>query len=755
MTTKTRSPIPALGLATNLALLASAGCREYTCQDLANCPADGPDASPQVTCAATGTGTIGTGTECLGTATNPATPTTVQASTPTQPTTGAVEPPAPDNTNQSGGGSTIPDGSDGMDTTDSVTQGTDGVARSSEGTPTSDGSPACPDAPGGVCQCQPGDTQKCALSGAKGACADGDQTCTEDGVFGACNVTPAPTDDCAVEGDDADCDGTPNSGCPCVDGDTQDCGPDTDLGQCQYGVSTCANSTYGECVGAVDRAPRECDSSQDNDCDGIPDDTLDDTCRCQPGDIRQCNQHPGFDGVGLCRAGNQTCELSDNGAQSDWGPCSGDVAPKASDSCVEGDNSDCVGSANTNCTCLSGRMETCGVRYGSMGICASVSLTCQANGTWPGNASCMAAAKQEICNNNLDENCDGTVNDAASCPCNAVPSPCAHGTCNTGSGSAYTCDCTGTGYEGTLCDKPIALTVAGPAEATSCQVVGVSDSGSAVAANCEIGEPLLRGYFWTANSWVKAAAPAGYPQVYLEAFSSDGTKAAASLRNSGGVSHGARWSGLTSTAVLLNTPEWKAVTGMSANGSAFSALDPGGNLFIWTGGGANAPVTYIANGGLPGIFSGDGAKVFTGELGDGEGFRIWTSSTSSTFQSLADDLVPVAASSNGSIMVGYFSSGSPNTIYKYNSAGAGTLNSTANCRPLSLSSDGRYVLGKCSGGLYRWADATPSTVQSLITSTGSTVTIRTDVDGRMSYNAKYVALPSSSNGIVVVHLPSP
>lgn len=106
-------------------------------------------------------------------------------------------------------------------------------------------------------------------------------------------------------------------------------------------------------------------------------------------------------------------------------------------------------------------------------------------------------------------------------------------------------------------------------------------------------------------------------------------------------------------------------------------------------------------------------------------------------------------------MVGYFYSGTPNTIFKYNPSGSETLNSTSGCKPLNISSDGRYMLGKCAGGLSRWLDATPTTVQSLITSTGSSASIRTNVDGKMSYNAKYVALPSTGTGIVVVHLPSP
>ncbi len=743
-----------LGLAAQVALLGAQGCREYTCQDLANCPNEGSDAAAS-SC---------TGTDCEVSSGGPGGNNTVVVTNPAvgQP---VVTPPAGDTFDSvetlgsTGGEARESDSPMTPAVTTERSDSTMTVEVTSSDLPNSETpeetTPACPDAPGGVCECASGETQKCALSGSKGACAEGIRVCTADGVFGPCDITPAASDDCSVPGNDADCDGTPNSGCPCVDGETQACGPDTDVGVCKFGVSTCASSTYGECMGAVDRAPRQCDSTQDNDCDGAPDNTLDDVCRCVPGDVQQCNKHPGFDGVGPCRAGNQTCELSADGTRSYWGECSGDVAPAASDSCIEGDNSDCSGSANTNCTCLSGRTETCASRYGSMGICGSVMLTCQSNGTWPGNSSCMAASKQEICGNALDENCDGTPDDASSCPCNRQPSPCAHGSCNAGSGSAYTCDCTGTGYEGTLCDKPIALTVAGPTEATSCAVVGVSDDGATVGANCEIGESLGRAYFWTGGAWVKAAVPAGYPQAYLAALSSDGTKAAGSLRNANSTPHAARWSGLTTTAQLLHTPEWKDVWSMSANGSTFSASDPGGNMFIWTGGGSNAPVTYVANGAVTGIMSGDGSKVFSAEPGDAEGFRIWSSSTSYTSRSLAEDLNPVAASNNGSIMVGHFWSAALNHIYIYSSSGTASLNSTDNCRPTSISSDGRYVLGKCADGLYRWADANRTSVQSLIASTGSTVDIRTDVDGRMSYNAKYVALPSSSNGIVVVHLPSP
>src|SRR5690606_38891540 len=114
------------------------------------------------------------------------------------------------------------------------------------------------------------------------------------------------------------------------------------------------------------------------------------------------------------------------------------------------------------------------------------------------------------------------------------------------------CDCTGTGYEGTHCDKPIALTVAGPQGATSCHVYGVSNDGTVVAADCEIGEPMRRTHFWINNKWVKAAIPAGYTVAYLGMLSADGTKAVGTLRNSNGTNYGARWSNLNGTATLLN-----------------------------------------------------------------------------------------------------------------------------------------------------------------------------------------------------------
>lgn len=748
-----------------LATIGVAGCDEYTCLDTATCaslPVDGGDTqdasvapgshSPEsdtTTSNPKGNSSENGSSESKGESTSSESKNDGESTS----SESRNENTSAEHTEDlSSDGSLTTSGHDAEDSTSENSEGStsDLTPVDTSDQQTSTGPQGCPDAPGGVCECGEGETQKCGVSGAKGACADGTQTCTAEGFYGPCDVTPS-TDDCSVRGDDADCDGTPNSNCPCVDGDEQSCGPDTDVGQCKYGVSECASSIYGECLGAVDRAPRRCNSTQDYDCDGVPDNTLDDDCKCAPGDVQLCNKHPGFDDVEPCRPGNQTCELSEDGTRTYWGDCTGDIGPKASDTCIEGNNDDCSGQPNTNCTCIAGQTETCGERYNSKGICAVVELTCQDDGTWPGNATCTAASKQEICGNGIDENCDGTADDASSCPCSQNPSPCAHGTCNAASGSNYTCDCTGTGYEGTLCDKPIVQTIAGPTGASSCTVVGISDTGTAVAAHCEIGEAVPRGYFWTqSGGWAAAKVPAGYTVVNIYAFTPDGTKAAGSIKKDG-TANAVRWSGLSATATLLNNSEWKYAGTMSTNGNTLYGSDVGGIGFLWTGGGTTAPTQYP--GGLQaGVLSGDGTKLFTR---DDEGFRIWTSATASTLYTIADYLAPIAVSNSGGTMVGYFPGGTPNTIYKYNPAGSETLNSTAGCKPLSISSDGRYMLGKCPSGLSRWLDATPTTVQSLITSTGSSVSIRTNVDGTMSYNAKYVVLPSTSTGIVIVHLPSP
>jgi len=256
-----------------------------------------------------------------------------------------------------------------------------------------------------VCRCPIMGTQPCdehaGLDG-RGACRAGVQGCVlaADGAtsdWGECTgaVAPQAADSCDVLGDDADCDGTPNGGCNCVEGTTLPCGPETDAGECVRGTSTCTNGAFTTCAGAVFPDRRDCNSPLDNDCDGLPDNTLDATCACAVGTTRVCGAHPGRDGNGPCRPGQQTCQAGAQGATSSFGACAGAVDPALRDSCsVPGDDADCNGAPNTGCQCIAGQGNApCSgdpnnARCNAQGQCAP----CQ------GNADCsLVAGGRNLC----------------------------------------------------------------------------------------------------------------------------------------------------------------------------------------------------------------------------------------------------------------------------------------------------------------------------------------------------------------------
>jgi cysteine-rich repeat protein len=217
-----------------------------------------------------------------------------------------------------------------------------------------------------VCRCPFMGTQPCeehpGLDG-RGPCRAGLQTCvlgadnaTSD--WGACSgsVGPQNADSCAVAGDDANCDGTPNAGCTCVEGAIVACGPGTEDGICQRGTSVCTGGAFAPCQGAVFPQRRDCRSTLDNDCDGLPDDSLDGSCTCNVGDIRACGEHPGRDGNGPCRPGQQLCEAGTQNATSSFGACNGSIGPALRDSCIVlGDDADCSGIPNSGCQCVAGQ----------------------------------------------------------------------------------------------------------------------------------------------------------------------------------------------------------------------------------------------------------------------------------------------------------------------------------------------------------------------------------------------------------------
>lgn len=278
-------------------------------------------------------------------------------------------------------------------------------------------------------------------SEALGSCRFGVRTCSADGVWGPCIGAVAPlAEDSCEPGADEDCDGIPNEGCPCTDGETRACGSDT--GNCEYGTQRCENGVWTACEGGVQ--PEAQDScvivGDDADCDGTPNGG----CPCVGSQTEACGECgertcapearswgpceptektetcwetesgtplPGSapeTPLGNCRLGTRTC-----GADGMFGACIGAVGPEAQDSCsVPGDDATCDGVKNGGCPCTGNESRACGTDVGN---CRKGTQTC-ASGTWGACVGEVAPQTQDRCDVlGDDSNCNGIPNEG--CPC--------------------------------------------------------------------------------------------------------------------------------------------------------------------------------------------------------------------------------------------------------------------------------------------------------------------------------------------------
>jgi hypothetical protein len=177
-----------------------------------------------------------------------------------------------------------------------------------------------------------------------------------------------------------------------------------DAGLCELGTQSCENGAFGACVGAVFPAARDCSSAQDNDCDGRPDNAVDDVCTCVIGAVQACGVHPGRDGFGQCRAGSQTCEGRAGNAASVFGDCTGSVGPALQDTCAEGDDSNCNGLVNEGCACVNGQTRACGPDT-ELGICQRGTQTCSGGAFGACQGAVFPAPRD--CDSAADNDCDG------------------------------------------------------------------------------------------------------------------------------------------------------------------------------------------------------------------------------------------------------------------------------------------------------------------------------------------------------------
>ena len=186
------------------------------------------------------------------------------------------------------------------------------------------------------------------------------------------------------------------------------------LGACAAGTTLCQNGQIvchqTNAIGVESSGTATCLNGVDDDCDGTTD-AGDSGCQqCQNGQQLTCAYGGPANtlGIGLCKAGVQTC------SSGVYGACIGQVTPVA-EVCNNGLDDDCNGAVDNNCgNCVNGQSQACytGANGTSgVGVCHGGTQTCGANNQWGACLNQVVPAASDVCANNADDNCNGAVDE--------------------------------------------------------------------------------------------------------------------------------------------------------------------------------------------------------------------------------------------------------------------------------------------------------------------------------------------------------